>query len=152
MEFAMTPMGRHRELQRSLSSSRGRRGSKGARAVQGRLRQQQREQSSMGSPPVPRRRSRGKAKERPKYIAISTMNVNRWSTGADILPQISSDIIFVQEHRLRKDNYQQAVEKLQRAGYKVYGAQGLVGPKGGVSSGVFILARGHLDTLADNCQ
>ncbi len=75
---------------------------------------------------------------------VVTVNVTAWSSALAFLASTDADVLMVQEHKLGPEAAEEAVAWLRRRGWNAIMAPAEVGPNGGWSGGVAILARAHV--------
>eukprot|EP00959_Pyramimonas_sp_CCMP1952_P400990 8402558-Pyramimonas_sp.AAC.1 len=64
----------------------------------------------------------------------------------EFVKNTAADVAFLLEHRLRGALFRHQVARLQRWGWRAYGAQCIGTDTGRPSGGTFVIARKHLDT------
>ncbi len=77
-------------------------------------------------------------------LKIATANVTSWGSAITFLHRTDADLVLVQEHKLGEERMEAAIVWLRRRGWHAIMAPAKLGPNGGWSAGVAILAKSHL--------
>ncbi len=77
-------------------------------------------------------------------LKIVTMNITAWSSCLDFIKTTEADVLLIQEHKLDKEQSEEATAWLRRRRWNSIIAPAEVGPNGGMSAGVAILTRPHI--------
>ncbi len=77
-------------------------------------------------------------------LKIVTINITSWGSVLDFVGVTSADVLLVQEHKLGKDQAEEAVAWLRRRGWNALFTEASTGPNGGNCAGVAVLAKAHV--------
>ncbi len=77
-------------------------------------------------------------------LKVATANVTSWGSAIAFLNRTEADLVLVQEHKLGQERMEAAIVWLRRRGWNAIMAPAKIGPNGGWSAGVAILAKSHL--------
>ncbi len=77
-------------------------------------------------------------------LQIVTVNITSWGSILDYVGVTTADVLLVQEHKLGRDQADEAVAWLRRRGWNALFTEASTGPNGGSCAGTAVLARAHV--------